>query len=509
MRGMRLACRALLAATVVLLPAPTAQWNPASGLWGKSDPADIRVMTWNVKDGIASRRTKQATGSQWEALARVVAALEPDVLLLQEAGDNPSGGVDSVSVLRQVCRLFFTGGNDPYLGGTVGAFVQRYAPGYDLPFVFVSGITDGFNRNVLLSRFPFGDLNGDGNSRLSDIPPMQAHLYQNGGNGGIRGFQFAELQLDDGVYRGDLVVGNAHLKAGSSSADARQRRIAAQNTAYIVDYWWQGGGLGQGPDPFNVIFDSPPATKLLDDDTPVVLGGDWNEDALGGSRAPAEWLTQAAVAGGTDGTDRDRSDMRYDGGTHWFTRSRATIGSVKFDYVAWQDSVCSARLQFVFDTAGTPQAALPPEVLGFPSVAGLSAVASDHRPVVVDLRLPLVDCQEDLGFGGPGAAQLSICGGPLLPGRTATLQVSGAPPLAALLVAVSPSQTPTPLLGGTIVPWPSPAILAAQINIAGSFLLPLSGNGGPIDLFVQAVYADASLPTGLGFTNAVRARWRR
>ncbi len=48
------------------------------------------------------------------------------------------------------------------------------------------------------------------------------------------------------------------------------------------------------------------------------------------------------------------------------------------------------RRSFVFDTDGTPAFALPVELSGFPFPADASMYASDHRPVVVDLKLPLI-----------------------------------------------------------------------------------------------------------------------
>lgn len=379
-----------------------AQWDPANAQWGKSDGRDIRVMTWNVKDGVCSTNSKSEGLNNWTALARIVAALRPDVLLLQEAGDNSGngtgGGVDSVATLTSVLHLFLHGGVDSFLPGSppVTAYVQKYAPTYDLPFIFVSNSSDGFNRNVILSRFPFADLNGDGRSTLNDIHLILGDAYAPGGNGGIRGFPFVELDLPDVDYDGDLVVGGAHLKAGGSSSDLADRLQAAQNVAYWIDYLLNGAGTGV-PDPNGKIIDSPQVTSILGPRTPVIIGGDWNEDELtNGRRGPAEWLTAAALSGGSDGTDRDRTDMTYDAAVHVFTGSRATFGSSsKLDYLAWQDSIVELRRAFVFNTSGTPSGALPPELIGFPAPSTASSVASDHRPVVADFVFESADCNNN------------------------------------------------------------------------------------------------------------------
>jgi len=377
-----------------------AQWDPPGGQWGKSHAADLRIMTWNIKDHICSTASKVEGYNSWCALARIVAAMKPDFLLLQETGDNEGNGtgqgVDSVSTLETTIGLFLHGGQDPFNGGQVTAWVQKYAPQFDLPYVYVSPKTDNYNRNALLSRYPFADLNGDGKSRIGDIPMVIADEYAPGGNGGIRGFLFGEIDLADGVYCGDLVIGNAHLKAGTDADSKQQRLVASQNTAYVIDYWFNGAGTGI-PDPHDSIYDNPPATRILDQYTPVVVGGDWNEDELtNGRRGPADWLTQAAVTGGTDGTDRDRSDMTYDSAVECFTGQRGTIGpTTKFDYLAWQDSIAALRRAFIFYTLEMPQNALPPELLDFAYPNYASVIASDHRPVVLDLVMPLVaegDC---------------------------------------------------------------------------------------------------------------------
>jgi endonuclease/exonuclease/phosphatase family metal-dependent hydrolase len=397
--------RPLLLLLPALIAAPaSAQWSPASGQWGKVVQTDLRVMTWNVQDGLCSTNTKTEGQNNWTALARIVAAFQPDVLLLQECADNSGNGTgnnaDSVSTMTTVMERFLNGGNDPWNGGSVSAYVAKYAPGYSLPYIYVTSNTDNFNRNVIASRYPFTDLNGDGKATLSDIPNISSTAYAPGGDGGLRGFQFVEIDLPDATYLGDVVVGNAHLKAGSGSSNHDQRVEAAQNVAYYVDYGLNGGGSGV-PDPNSRIADSPQMTNILGPDTPVVLGGDWNEDeGSNGTKGPAEWLTRAQQTGGTDGTDRDRSDSALDGATDAFTGSGNSLGNVKFDYIAWQDSIATLRIQTIFNSASTSGSSVPPELVGFPNVTAASSIASDHRPVIVDLVLPV---------GGGCVAPSSYC----------------------------------------------------------------------------------------------------
>jgi len=376
-----------LFSVLVVAGSAAAQFDPQNGTWGKDDPDHYRVMTWNVLDHVATDETKVEQRNAWTAIARVIAAMRPDVLVLQEAGDA-SGGVDTVGELRNVVELLFHGGTDPYRGGEVTAYVQKYAPEYDLPYIFVSTYTDGFNRNVIVSRYRFRDLNGDAVAMKSDIDVILPGGYAPGGTGGIRGFQFAEIDLPDERYPGDAVVGNAHLKAGSSGDDLSQRLVASQNVAYWIDHLLNGAGSGM-PDPDGRVRDNPPVTTILDDRTPVLIAGDWNEDeSTNGRRGPAEWLAAAEFAGGSDGTDRDRSDATFDDAREPFSNDPDTRGASKLDYIAWQDSIAVLQHSWILNTQEIPLSKMPPELEGFfGGPLPITNIASDHLPVLTELTL--------------------------------------------------------------------------------------------------------------------------
>ncbi|MEM1329413.1 MAG: GC-type dockerin domain-anchored protein [Planctomycetota bacterium] len=400
-----------------------AQWDPANGQWGKEDSRDLRVMTWNVEDAICRTNQKLTNRLDWDALVRITAAMKPDVLILQEAGDNSGNntgsGVDSPSQLETVIDLFFNGGNDPFNGGVVTSYVQLYAPGYTLPHVFASSRTDNFNRNVIISRYPFSDLNGDGNSTYSDILFLrQTDTWNIRGTGGIRGYQFAEIDLPDNEYGGDVVVGNGHLKAGGSSGDFDQREDAARNVSYFIHYWYNGAGTGI-PDPNDIVSDSPVATTILDPVTPVIWGGDWNEDETsnGNNYGPADWMTQGAQAGGTDGTDRDGTDSTRDSATDQFNGSIDTRGSSKLDYLAWTDSaVAGVRRQFVYNSATGGSNAIPLELQGYIGNPFLATNrAADHQPVIVDFILaPAISAPEPFNLLAPADASSLLTTAPTL-----------------------------------------------------------------------------------------------
>jgi len=367
------------------------QWDPNNGDWGKEDPRDIRIMTWNVQDGICRTNPKGDDFNNWNGIVRIVASMQPDVLILQECADNSGNGTgsgaDSVAQLEDVMDMFVNGGTDVYLGGTVGAYIKKYVPSYDLAYVYVSTNTDAFNRNVIMSRFPIEDINNGGGAAISNFV-LVPDEYQTGGTGGIRGFQFAEINLPDADYAGDLVVGNAHLKAGGSSGDFEQREIAAKNTAYYIDYYYNGAGTGMSDPNFAVII--PNAGDMLDENTPVIWGGDLNQNPS--STSPNAWMTRAEFAGGTDGTDRDRSDSSFSNASQPISGDTSTQGSSsRLDYILWQDSIVDVRRQFIFRSTGSGMSTskLPEPARSYPiNPNAISGLASDHRPVIVDFIMP-------------------------------------------------------------------------------------------------------------------------
>jgi len=134
-------------------------------------------------------------------------------------------------------------------------------------------------------------------------------------------------------------------------------------------------------------------------------------------------------------------------------------------------------------------------------------IAIDSSTIeIIDRPLPGGVCQTDLGFGGPGTAVLSVCGGDLSAGTTADLAVTGAAPTAPLYVAVGFASNPVSALGGTLAVNPVSIVVPAVTDASGGFTLAdaVQGGGGPMTLFVQATYVDAGEPQGFGITNAVR-----
>ena len=74
-----------------------AQWDPANGLWGKSDPNDVRVMTWNVRDHICSTNDKSEGITTWCCCARIVALLKPVSVIIWPSQSAPNTSLEITS----------------------------------------------------------------------------------------------------------------------------------------------------------------------------------------------------------------------------------------------------------------------------------------------------------------------------------------------------------------------------------------------------------------------------
>lgn len=115
-------------------------------------------------------------------------------------------------------------------------------------------------------------------------------------------------------------------------------------------------------------------------------------------------------------------------------------------------------------------------------------------------------CQTDLGFGGPGIAQLSICGGDLSSGTVFSVELVGAAPSTPAWILGGTNNSPTPLLGGSVVPVPAQILISAQTDAFGTMSFTnLGGGGGPVTLYFQVIYFDNGEVENFGMSNAVQA----
>ena len=375
---------------VLALPFDALGFDPANGDWHKDDPNQVRIMTWNIRDaiGVGVSTTPAGPGnfgSAYDYVGRIAHAFDPDIICFQE--------IDPASDLNATIAIVTQWAED-YFG--VGVYN-----------IYVSTSTDSYNRNVTLSKYPFGDINGDGVATRANtgfIFPGSGGLPP-GGDAGIRGWTQTEIDLPDDVFLGDILVGNSHLKAGSSDCqDYEDREKAAQNIAYYINEALNKSEA-TGGDPDNRIIPQPP--QALSQFTPVVQVGDHNEIRFSSHSCagdPVRWLAEWTTTA-NDGTDRDGSTMHIDDAIQInTTSSRGTFVSsnTKYDYIILQDSIATVVREFIFHS-GKTGANLPPDLQGILNGFLASSYASDHLPVFVDLSLPLVQPGD---FNRDGAVSL-------------------------------------------------------------------------------------------------------
>jgi hypothetical protein len=116
-------------------------------------------------------------------------------------------------------------------------------------------------------------------------------------------------------------------------------------------------------------------------------------------------------------------------------------------------------------------------------------------------------CQPSIGFGGPGTGVLTLCGGDLSTGNPADLALDGATSGGTAFVFAGVVNNPVPAKGGLLVPVPWLINFAIGLDGSGSFELSVPGGGGPLTVFVQAVYTDGAQPNGYGFSNALQVQF--
>jgi len=120
---------------------------------------------------------------------------------------------------------------------------------------------------------------------------------------------------------------------------------------------------------------------------------------------------------------------------------------------------------------------------------------------------PLV-CQTDIGFGGPGDAVLTVCGGDLSSGTTADLELTNGYLYGRAFIQVGPSNNPVAFKGGLLVPNPGVTVGPIQMDNAGELTVPGIQGGGTGTWYVQVFHEDFSVPSPyVGLSNAVQVQF--
>ncbi len=287
----------------------------------RDNPAFVRMVTWNMLWGGLIKRP--------EPFNRILAALDPDIILFQEAA-----GIQWWEIRNRLNDILPLGG-----GGQWQVYWQ--------------------NNNAVASRWSSSMWAGD------TTPSTE------------RGVAMALVDLPDAEYDTDLYVINVHYKCcggiGGSEDDKRQTQSDAL-VNWFRDLREPGGNVNLPADTpilvagdFNLVGSPQPLLTLLDGNIidESTFGSDSSPDWDGSNLAEPVPAHNAAPAAYTW-----RSE------TGWYAPGR-------LDYVVYTDSVLSVAKSFVLNTEEMSAADLAANGL----LGQDSADASDHFPIIVDFNL--------------------------------------------------------------------------------------------------------------------------
>ena len=305
----------------------------------QSASSDVRVMSWNVKMG----SILPPNGVRRESFARIVRAIDPDVIALQEV-------------------------MWPDLAPKLSRLMDSYIPLEDGQSWHVHTVSD----NVLISRYPMRWQGGE----LATPHP----LHELGLPNFHHGFAAALLELPGSA---DLLVVGMHNKSGAGHKDIRLRQDHADA---VVRWIRELRGSEQ--------------KKSIADATPIVVLGDMNA-VPNASMAPFETLISGDIADeetfgpdfvidwdGTDLTDVRPSHNALGREYYTWRNDNMPFAPSALDRVLYTDSVMSVRNRFVLNTMTLPPADLAD--LGLQQSDVLydgDPNYYDHLPLVVDFEI--------------------------------------------------------------------------------------------------------------------------
>ena len=305
----------------------------------QSVSSDVRVMSWNVK----MSSILPPNGVRHESFARIVRAIDPDVIALQEV-------------------------MWPDLAAWLSRLMDGYIPLEDGRSWYVHTVSD----NVLISRYP---MRWRGGELATPYPLPQIGLPNF-----HHGFAAALLELPGST---DLLVVGMHNKSGARDDDVRLR----QNHADAIVRWIRDlRGSAQ--------------ENSIADYTPIVLLGDMNA-VPNAPMAPLETLIRGDIADeetfgpdfvidwdGTDMTDVRPSHNALGREYYTWRNDDMPFAPSALDRILYSDSVLSVRNRFVLNTM-----TLSPDDLADLGLQKSDALYDgdpnyyDHLPLVADFEI--------------------------------------------------------------------------------------------------------------------------
>jgi endonuclease/exonuclease/phosphatase family metal-dependent hydrolase len=340
-RSMLLAARIVLAVAIGAgVTSRALQPEGDASVFAMDASGDVRLMTWNVGDNsfIANRRvlSERVVEGRPGQFARILRAVRPDVLCLQQVTSDPE------DVARFVTDVLPPGAGHAW---------QAHA------------ILD----NVIVSRFPLVSRGGR--------TFTQGRLR--------RGHAVALVDLPDGRHPRDLSVTCVHFQSNTGRAEMSLRqRQADAIVSWIRDAKSAGGAVTLAPGTplviagdFNVIEQPSPSLNTL-------LTGDIVEEQRFGADIRPDW-------DGSDLTDILPHHNESGAETYTWRDDTQPFPPGALDRILYSDSVIRVGRSFVLDTTRMTG--------GERKRAGLQATDTmrdpakgvhDHLPVVADLIMP-------------------------------------------------------------------------------------------------------------------------
>jgi len=303
---------------------------------------DVRVMSWNVKQN----SILPPNGVRHESFARIVRAIDPDVIALQEVLRR-----DLVGKLMQLMNQYI-----PLEGGK-------------------SWHVHTFSDNALISRYP---IRWQGGERAVPFPIPEFGLPDF-----HLGFASALIDLPESLGGTDLLLVAMHNKSGGDEHDVRQRQI---HSDAIVRWIRDLRDSGQE----NTIVDGTPIVILGDMNVvpdasmqpfKTLLSGDIVDEETFGPDFRIDW-------DGTDMADAKPSHNALDRKYYTWRNDNLPFEPSALDRIIFTDSVMSVRRHFVLNTM--TMSPNNPENLGLQQtdvLYGGDPNYYDHLPLIVDFAM--------------------------------------------------------------------------------------------------------------------------
>jgi len=303
---------------------------------------DVRVMSWNVKQN----SILPPNGVRHESFARIVRAIDPDVIALQEVLRR-----DLVAKLTQLMNQCI-----PLEGGK-------------------SWQVHTFSDNALISRYP---IRWQGGERAVPFPIPEFGLPDF-----HLGFASALIDLPESLGGTDLLLVALHNKSGGDENDVRQRQI---HSDAIVRWIRDLRDSGQE----NTIVDGTPVVILGDMNVvpeastqpfKTLLSGDIVDEETFGPDFRIDW-------DGTDMADARPSHNALDREYYTWRNDDLPFEPSALDRIIFTDSVMSVRRRFVLNTMTMAPNDL--ENLGLQQsdvLYGGDPNYYDHLPLIVDFAI--------------------------------------------------------------------------------------------------------------------------